>query len=33
VVFGMPAAVIAAGLADQILPIKEVGPALVKGFC
>jgi two-component system, chemotaxis family, protein-glutamate methylesterase/glutaminase len=33
VVFGMPAAVIDAGLADQILPIKEVGPALVKGFC
>lgn len=33
VVFGMPAAVIDAGLADQILPLKEVGPALVKGFC
>jgi two-component system, chemotaxis family, protein-glutamate methylesterase/glutaminase len=29
----MPAAVIDAGLADQILPLKEVGPALVKGFC
>ena len=33
VVFGMPAAVIEAGLADQILPLKEVGPALLKGFC
>lgn len=33
VVFGMPAAVIDAGLADQVLPLKEVGPALVKGFC
>ena len=33
VVFGMPAAVIDAGLADQILPLKEVGPALLKGFC
>ncbi|MGQ9659005.1 MAG: protein-glutamate methylesterase/protein-glutamine glutaminase [Thermochromatium sp.] len=33
VVFGMPAAVIDAGLADQILPLKEVGPALVKSFC
>ncbi|QGU33480.1 protein-glutamate methylesterase/protein-glutamine glutaminase [Thermochromatium tepidum] len=33
VVYGMPAAVIDAGLADQILPLKEVGPALVKGFC
>lgn len=33
VVFGMPAAVIDAGLADSILSLKEVGPALVKGFC
>ncbi|QIK38914.1 chemotaxis response regulator protein-glutamate methylesterase [Caldichromatium japonicum] len=33
VVFGMPAAIIEAGLADQILPLKEVGPALIKGFC
>lgn len=33
VVFGMPAAVIDAGLADRILPLSEVGPALVKGFC
>jgi len=33
VVFGMPAAVIEAGLADQILSLKEFGPALVKGLC
>ncbi len=33
VVFGMPAAIIEAGLADQVLSLKEVGPALVKGFC
>ena len=33
VVFGMPAAVIDAGLADHILSLKEVGPALIKGFC
>jgi len=32
VVFGMPAAVIEAGIADQVLALKEVGPALVKGF-
>jgi two-component system, chemotaxis family, protein-glutamate methylesterase/glutaminase len=32
-VFGMPAAVIDAGLADHILALKDVGPALVKGFC
>ncbi|TCT21258.1 protein-glutamate methylesterase/protein-glutamine glutaminase [Thiobaca trueperi] len=33
VVYGMPAAVVDAGLADQILALKDVGPALVKGFC
>ena len=33
VVFGMPAAVIEAGIADHVLALKEVGPALVKGFC
>ncbi|MBK1721296.1 protein-glutamate methylesterase/protein-glutamine glutaminase [Thiocystis violacea] len=33
VVFGMPAAVIEAGIADHIFSLKEVGPALVKGFC
>lgn len=33
VVYGMPAAVAEAGLADDILALKEVGPALVKGFC
>ncbi len=33
VVFGMPAAIIDAGLADQVLALNEVGPALVKGFC
>lgn len=33
VVFGMPAAVIEAGLANQVMALKEVGPALVKGFC
>ncbi|AFL72450.1 protein-glutamate methylesterase/protein-glutamine glutaminase [Thiocystis violascens] len=33
VVFGMPAAVIDAGLADHVLALKDVGPALVKGFC
>lgn len=33
VVFGMPAAVIEAGLADHVLALKDVGPALVKGFC
>jgi two-component system, chemotaxis family, protein-glutamate methylesterase/glutaminase len=33
VVFGMPAAVIEAGLADHILALKDVGPTLVKSFC
>ncbi|MGM0553459.1 MAG: protein-glutamate methylesterase/protein-glutamine glutaminase [Pseudomonadota bacterium] len=33
VVYGMPAAVAEAGLTDQIYPLQEVGPALVKGFC
>lgn len=33
VVFGMPAAVIDAGLADHILPLTEIAPALVKGLC
>ncbi|MBK1716722.1 protein-glutamate methylesterase/protein-glutamine glutaminase [Thiocystis violacea] len=33
VVFGMPAAVIEAGIVDHVLPLKEFGPALVKGFC
>ncbi len=33
VVFGMPAAVIDAGLADHILSLKDVAPALVRGFC
>jgi two-component system chemotaxis response regulator CheB len=33
VVFGMPAAVIDAGLADQILALADVGPALLRGFC
>ena len=33
VVYGMPAAVAEAGLADDILTLTEVGPALVKGFC
>jgi two-component system chemotaxis response regulator CheB len=33
VVYGMPAAVVDAGLADHILALAEVGPALVKGFC
>ncbi|WPL19776.1 Chemotaxis response regulator protein-glutamate methylesterase of group 1 operon [Thiorhodovibrio winogradskyi] len=33
VVYGMPAAVVEAGLADDILTLTEVGPALVKGFC
>lgn len=33
VVFGMPAAIIEAGLADQVLPLKDVGPALVRAFC
>ncbi|MBK1694251.1 chemotaxis response regulator protein-glutamate methylesterase [Chromatium weissei] len=33
VVFGMPAAVIEAGLADHILALKDVGPALIKSFC
>lgn len=33
VVFGMPAAVIEAGLADHVLALKDVGPALIKGFC
>ena len=32
VVFGMPAAVIDAGLADSVLPLKDVGTALVKGL-
>ncbi|MCF1182923.1 chemotaxis response regulator protein-glutamate methylesterase [Marichromatium gracile] len=33
VVFGMPAAVIEAGLADQVLALRDVGPALVKSLC
>lgn len=33
VVFGMPAAIIDAGLADQVLSLKEFGPALIKGLC
>ncbi len=33
VVFGMPAAVIEAGLADHILALKDVGPTLIKSFC
>ncbi|AHF03649.1 chemotaxis protein CheY [Marichromatium purpuratum 984] len=33
VVFGMPAAVIEAGLADQVLALRDVGPALVKNLC
>ncbi|MFD2112962.1 protein-glutamate methylesterase/protein-glutamine glutaminase [Thiorhodococcus fuscus] len=33
VVFGMPAAVIDAGLADHVYSLKDFGPALVKGFC
>ncbi|NKN33193.1 chemotaxis-specific protein-glutamate methyltransferase CheB [Marichromatium bheemlicum] len=33
VVFGMPAAVIEAGLADQVLALQDVGPALVKSLC
>ena len=31
VVYGMPAAVTEAGLADVVLPLKEIGSALVKG--
>ncbi len=30
VVYGMPAAVVEAGLADQILPLEDVGPALAQ---
>ncbi|WP_019024248.1 MULTISPECIES: chemotaxis response regulator protein-glutamate methylesterase [unclassified Thioalkalivibrio] len=33
VVYGMPAAVAEAGLVDQVYPLPDVGPALVKGFC
>lgn len=33
VVFGMPAAVIEAGIADHVLALREVGPALVKELC
>ncbi|NEX20136.1 chemotaxis response regulator protein-glutamate methylesterase [Thiorhodococcus mannitoliphagus] len=33
VVFGMPAAVIEAGIADHVFALKEVGPALVKELC
>lgn len=33
VVFGMPAAVIEAGIADHVLALKEVGPTLVKELC
>ena len=32
VVFGMPGAVVEAGLADQILPLNEIGPQLVAGM-
>ncbi len=32
VVYGMPAAVVDAGLADRVLPLSEMGPALVKAF-
>lgn len=31
VVFGMPGAVVEAGLADQVLPLQEIGPRLVQG--
>jgi len=31
VVYGMPMAVVEAGLADQVLPISDLGPALVAG--
>lgn len=30
VIYGMPAAIVEAGLADQILPLEEVGPALLR---
>jgi two-component system chemotaxis response regulator CheB len=33
VVYGMPAAIVDAGLADEVLSLADVGPALVKGFC
>lgn len=33
VVFGMPAAVIEAGLADQVFSLKDFAPALIKGLC
>lgn len=33
VVYGMPAAVVDAGLANAVLALKDVGPALVKGLC
>lgn len=32
VVFGMPGAVVEAGLADQVLPLQEIGPRLVQGI-
>jgi len=31
VVFGMPGAVVEAGLADQVLPLQEIGPRLAQG--
>jgi len=30
VVYGMPAAIVDAGLADQVLPLQEIGPALAQ---
>ncbi len=30
VVFGMPRSVIEAGLADSVLPLKEIAPALIR---
>jgi len=32
VVYGMPASIVEAGLADRILPLSEVGTSLVQGF-
>ena len=32
VVFGMPGAIVEAGIADQILPLSEIGPQLVAGI-
>lgn len=32
VVFGMPGAVVEAGLADQVLPLQEIGPRLILGI-